>query len=132
MINVIISKRVLEKEGQLVMRNGDKIALVEIGKTLSPIDLDGKYIWAISNHDIDAARDLKLTGIKKYWKFAGQIEKEVNGLYKDWIPALTTFVRHFRKRHDNKKVTENMKIQGDIDPKWLLSFFIQLHKSIHC
>ena len=30
------------------------------------MDLDDKYIWAISNVDIDAAKDLGLTGIKKY------------------------------------------------------------------
>lgn len=40
-------------------------------------------MWAISNVDIDAARDLGLTGIKKYWKRAGQIKKKVNGLYRD-------------------------------------------------
>ena len=83
MKDVIISKKALEKEGQLVVRNADKIALAEVGRTSSPIDLDGKYIWAISNVDIDAARDLGLTDIKKYWKLAGQIEKKVNGLYRD-------------------------------------------------
>ena len=83
MKDVIISKKALKKEGQLVVRNVDKIALAEVGRTSSPIDLDGKYMWAISNVDIDAARDLGLTGIKKHWRLAGQIEKEVNGLHRD-------------------------------------------------
>ena len=83
MKDVIISKKALEKEGQLVVRNADKIALAEVGRTSSPMDLDGKYMWAISNVDIDAARDLGLTGIKKHWRLAGQIEKEVNRLHRD-------------------------------------------------
>ena len=48
------------------MRNVNKIALAEVGKTSSPIDLNSKYIWVISNIDIDVARDLGLTGIKKH------------------------------------------------------------------
>ena len=65
------------------MENANKIALVEVARTSSPMDLNGKYMWAISNVDIDAARDLVITGIKKHWRLAGQIRKEVNGLYKD-------------------------------------------------
>ena len=107
----IISKKALEKEDQLVMRNIDKTTLAEIKKISRPIDLDGKYIWAISNVDIDATRDLGLTAIIIYWRFADQIEKEVNGLYKDWILAFATFVKYFRKTHNNKKVTEKMKIR---------------------
>ena len=132
MKDMIISKKALEKEEQLVVRNADKIALAEVGKTSSPIDLNGKYMWAISNIDIDAARDLGLTGIKKHWRLAGQIEKEVNGLHRDWIPALAAFVKHSRKTHDNEEVTENMKIRRDIDPGWASSLFVQLHGSIHC
>ena len=132
MKDVIISKKALEKEGQLVVRNADKIVLAEVGKTSSPMDLDGKYMWVISNVDIDAARDLGLTGIKKHWRLAGQIEKEVNGLHRDWIPALAAFVKHSRKTHDNEEVTENMKIRRDIDPGWASSLFVQLHGSIYC
>ena len=132
MKDVIISKKALEKEGQLVVRNADKIALAEVRSALSLMDLDGKYMWAISNVDIDAARDLGLTGIKKHWRLAGQIEKEVNGLYRDCIPALVAFVKHFRKTHDNEEVTENMKIRRDIDPGWASPLFVQLHGSIHC
>ena len=65
------------------MRNADKIAHAEVAKKSSPIDFDGKYMGTISNVNIDTARNLKLTGIKKYWKLAGQIEKKVNRLYKD-------------------------------------------------
>ena len=124
MKDVIISKKALEKEGQLVVRNADKIALAEVGRTSSPMGLDGKYMWAISNVDIDAARDLGLTGIKKHWRLAGQIEKEVNGLHRDWIPALAMFVKHSRKTHNNEEVTENMKIRRDIDLGWASSLFV--------
>ena len=47
------------------MKNTDKIALVEVKRTSSLINLDSKYIWAISNADNDVTRDLGLTGIKK-------------------------------------------------------------------
>ena len=113
------------------MRNADKIVQTEVAKTLSLIDLDGKYMWAMSNVDIDTTRDLGLTGIKKHWRLAGQIEKEVDGLYNDWIPALAAFVKHSRKTNDNEEVTENMKIRRDIDPGWVSSLFVQLHGSIH-
>ena len=42
--DVIISKKTLEKEGQLVVRNADKIALAKVGRTSGPMDLDGKYM----------------------------------------------------------------------------------------
>ena len=132
MKDVVISKKAREKEGQLVVRNADKIAQAEVARTSSPMDLDGKYMWVMSNVDIDAARDLELTGIKKHWRLAGQIEKEVDGLHKDWIPALAAFVKHSRKMNDNEEVTENMKIRRDIDPGWVSSLFVQLHGSIHC
>ena len=44
MKDVIISKKALKKERQLVVRNADKIALAEVGRTSSLMDLDGKYI----------------------------------------------------------------------------------------
>ena len=66
MKDVIISKKVFEKKGQLVMKNINKIVLVEFKRTLSLMNFDGKYMWAISNIDIDAIRDLGLIGIKKH------------------------------------------------------------------
>ena len=83
MKDVIIPEKAQEKEKQLAIRNVDKIAQVEVARTSRPMDLDGKYIWAINNIDIEAVRDLRLTSIKKYWRLAGQIKKEVNGLYRD-------------------------------------------------
>ncbi|WP_375449299.1 hypothetical protein [uncultured Nostoc sp.] len=115
--DVIISKKALENEGQLVVRNVDKIALAEVGKTLSLMDLDGKYMWAISNVDIDVARDLELTDIKKHWRLAVQIEREVNGLYRNWMLALAAFLKHFWKTYNNKELMENMKIRRDINPE---------------
>ena len=64
--DVVISKKAQEKEGHLVVKNTDKIAQAEVARTWSPINLDGKLMWAISNVDIDTARDLGLTGIKKH------------------------------------------------------------------
>ena len=55
------------------MTNADKIALVEFEKKSSLIDIYSKYMWVISNVDIDAAKNLRLTNIKKHWKLTGQI-----------------------------------------------------------
>ena len=49
-------------------------------QALSPVDLAEKYIWAINNADLYAAKELGLTGIKKYWGRAGQVEIEL-----DWL-----------------------------------------------
>ena len=132
MKDVIISKKTQKKERQLVVRNTDKIAQIEVAKTSSLIDFDGKYMWAISNVDIDATRNLGLTDIKKYQRLASQIEKKVNELYRDWIPVLAAFMKHFWKTHNNEKVTKNMKIRQDIDLEQVSSFFVQLYRSIHC
>ena len=78
----------------------------------------------MSNVNIDAPSNLGLTGIKKHWRLAGQIGKEIDGLHRDWIPAHAIFVKHSRKTNDNEEVTENMKIRWDIDPKWVSSLFV--------
>lgn len=59
--DVIISEKAREKENQLVV--GNPIKQAKVAKMLSLIDLDSKYIWAINNADMDAARDLWLTGV---------------------------------------------------------------------
>ena len=83
MKDMIISKKAQERNRQLIERNADKIVVMKVGRILSLIDLDSKYIWAISNGDIHATRDLRSTNIKKHWKLTGQIQREVNGLHKD-------------------------------------------------
>ena len=70
----------------------------------------------MSNVNIDIDRDLGLTNLKKYWRLAGKIEMEVDGLHKGWILVLAAFVKDSRKMNDNQEVTENMKIRRDIDP----------------
>ena len=85
-----------------------------------------------NNVEIDAARDLGLTAIKKYWGLAGQIEKKVNGLYRDSISALAAFMTYSRKTNNNEEVTENMKIRRNIDSEWASLLFVQLYGFIYC
>ena len=66
MKDVVISKKAWVKKRRLEMRNADKMALVEVVRTTSLMDLDGKYMWTMSNIDIDAVRDLGLTNIIKH------------------------------------------------------------------
>ena len=128
MKDVIIEEKAREKE-RLLEGIADITAPVEVVQALSPVDLARKYIWAMSNSNMDAAEKLGLTGIKKYWRRAGQVEMELDWLH-DWIPALATFVRHSHSLYDNEEVTQNMNARRDIDPKWVLSFFVQLYGSI--
>ena len=78
---------------------------------------------------MNVAKKLGLTVIKKYWRCAGQFEMEIDWLH-DWISVLAIFVRHSRKVYNNEKVTKNINARRDIDPKWVSSFFVQLHGSI--
>lgn len=41
----------------------------------------------------------------------------MNELQKYWILALIIFVKDFWKIYNNEKITENMKIRQNIDPK---------------
>ncbi len=124
---------VAERDGELLaMENVDKTAIAEVAKVSSAIDLGSKHTWEISNADIDVAEDLGLTGMKKYWRRASQIQEEVDLLHKDWILALGAFVKHSRRTHNNKEVTENMIIRREIDSEWASSLFVQLHGSIYC
>ncbi len=109
----------------------DTTAPVEMAWVSSPIDLVGRYNWGISDADLDAAKELGLTSIKKYWRRAGQVEIELDRLH-DWIPTLATFVRHSRRVYDNKEIGQNISVRRDINPEWVSSFFVQLHKSIQC
>lgn len=47
--------------------------MIKVVKMSSAINLGNKYSQAINNIDINTARDLGLTSIKKYQKCAGQI-----------------------------------------------------------
>lgn len=56
------------------MRNS--IKPIKIAKISSLIDLDGIYIQAIKNTNMDIAKDFRLTNVKKYQKYASQIKKK--------------------------------------------------------
>ena len=62
---MIIEKKAKKKKG-LSENIADTIALAEMAQALSLVDLAEKYIWAMSNTDIDAAKEMGLTNIKKY------------------------------------------------------------------
>lgn len=61
-----------ENQGPLIEKV-DKVMMAEVTKVLTAIDIDSKCKWVISNADMNAARDLRLTGVKKYWRYASQI-----------------------------------------------------------
>lgn len=63
---IILVKSGRNKKKPLGIEKVDKTAIAEVAKKLSIINLDNKYSWIINNSDMNAAKDLGLTSIKKY------------------------------------------------------------------
>ena len=59
----------------------DTTALAEVAQASSVVNLIWRYKWAISNADIDAAKKLRLTRVKKFWTRAGPVEIDLHGLH---------------------------------------------------
>ncbi len=66
MKDVIISKKAREREMLLLKGIADTTAPAEVAQVSSSVDLAGRYNWAMSNADLDIAKELGLTGFKKY------------------------------------------------------------------
>ena len=62
---MIIEKKAKKKE-KLLEDIVDITALAELAQASSPVDFAEKYMWAMNNANMDAAKELGLTGIKKY------------------------------------------------------------------
>lgn len=62
----MILKKSRKNKGKSLEENVDKIVLRKFIKTSSLIDFYGKYIWAISNINIDTTKDIMLIDIKNY------------------------------------------------------------------
>ena len=65
MKDVIILEKARE-EKMLLESIANITALAEVTRVSSPVDLAGRYNWVMSNADLDAAKELGLTDIKKY------------------------------------------------------------------
>lgn len=111
---IATAKRRREKK-LLTIKNANKTGMAEVAKVMSGIDHGNKYNQVINNANIDVARNQRPTSIKKYQKYTSQIKDKVDQLYKVWIPILTTFVKHFQKTYNNKKITNNIMIKCKID-----------------
>lgn len=57
--------------------NINKIILVKIVKILNIMDFKHKKHFLISNIDTNIIKNLKLTNIKKYWKYINQTQKKL-------------------------------------------------------
>ena len=77
MKDMIIEEKAREKE-RLSKNIANTTAPVELAQALSSINFTRKYIWAISDADMDAAKELELTSIKKYWRCTRQVEMELD------------------------------------------------------
>lgn len=122
MKDVIITKKA-KKKIRLSKGIADITTAAELAQVSSLINLTRQCIWAISNVDLDAAKELRLSDIKKYWRHAWQVKLELDCLH-NWILILVTFMRYLRGIYNNKKVTKNIRARQDIDPEWVLFFFV--------
>ena len=66
---MIIEEKAREKK-RLSESIADTTTSAEMTQALCFVELAGKYMWVINNINLDAAKKLGLTGIKKYWKRA--------------------------------------------------------------
>ncbi len=80
MKDVIISEKAREDE-MLSESITDTTAPAEVARVSSLVDLVGRYNWVMSNVDLNTAKELGLTSIKKYWRRAGQVEMELDWLH---------------------------------------------------
>ncbi len=80
MKDVIISEKAREEE-ILQESIADTTVLAEVARVSSLVDLAWRYNWAMSDADLDAANELGLIGIKKYWRCTGQVEIELDWLH---------------------------------------------------
>lgn len=67
----------------------------------------------MTNTKLDVPKKQGQTGIKKYQRYASQVEIELDQEY-DWISILTTFIRHLYQENNIREVIENMKIRRNI------------------
>ena len=65
MKDMIITEKAREKE-ELSKGITDTTTPAKVAQALSPINLAGRYMWAINNADLDEAKKRELIGIKKY------------------------------------------------------------------
>lgn len=95
---MISTKNIREKKG---LSKGilDTTAVAEVAQILSFVNFAWRYKWAMR---------LELTGIKKYWRCARQVELKL-----DWLLAI--FVRNLYRIDNNKKLTESIKTKQVID-----------------
>lgn len=63
---MVVAKKSRKNKQLLAMKNTNKTIIAELSKLSSTIDLSSKYPQIISNVDMDIARNLGLTNIKKY------------------------------------------------------------------
>lgn len=57
----------------------------------------------MSNIDMNIVQKLRQTGVKKGWKYVGQIEIILDWLHAQF-PVLAIFVRHSQKAYNKKKI----------------------------
>lgn len=80
MTNIIILEKAKEKKK--LSKNFINITIVvKMTQILSLVDFAQKYRWAMNKADIDEAKKLRLTGIKKYQRRIDQVEIEWNWPY---------------------------------------------------
>lgn len=77
MKDIIILKKVRKTE-KLSKSITDITASAEVVQVLSLVDFVQRYKWAMSNADLDTAKELRLTRVKKYLRYSGQVEMELD------------------------------------------------------
>ena len=91
---IILEKAKGEKE--LSQSIANRSGSTKIDQVLSLVNLAKKYLWAISNVNLNITEKLELISINKYLRHAKHVEIELDWLY-DWMSVLATFMRHLNR-----------------------------------
>ena len=59
----------------------DTTVPAEVAQVLNFVNFAVRYNWAMSDANLDIAKKLGLTDIKKYWRCASQVEIELEELH---------------------------------------------------
>lgn len=88
----------------------DITAKVKVAWISSLANFGTRYEWVMSNLDVNVAKELRQTGVKKYWQSIDQIKIELDWQY-DSIPVLAIFVRYLYRIYKNEEVGRNISIK---------------------
>ena len=104
----------------------------EVTRICSTTNVLLKYNWHLDLTDNEAAIDLGLQSVNKYWRHAAQVADKLSYL-SDFLPAFAVFVNETRGNYDQKiQLDKCLRFRRDKNHEWVSSYFVKLHLYVQC